>query len=415
MENHWSLPKDWEWRKLGDMSEVVSKGTTPTTYGNSFSSIGIPFLRAEDVVGEAVNPSTVKYCIDEKTHQTTLGRSQLKPGDFLITIAGSLGRVGYIPANAPAMNCNQAVAFVRLNPNIIDINYLLFVFQYERITSQLLDNQKIGTIGNLNLEQIRDFEIPLPPPTEQRRITELLSRANRLRQVRTFNDSLSASILPSVFLKMFGDPIQNPKGWDRVEINDLISDLRGGSPLEPEDFIDKGFPVLHKGAIKPYGVIELDSRKKTFTHESFVKKYQRAVVNRDYVAVTLRDLVPSGPSIGLVSALRNSPYPEYILAQGAYAFLVDKERVTPEYLMCLSNIPSFRNFLRSQSVGSTQIHIRTPIYTEIAIPVPPLPEQEEFATVVQRVESLRARAGESARQGEELFQALLAQSFSEKA
>ncbi len=61
--------------------------------------------------------------------------------------------------------------------------------------------------------------------------------------------------------------------------------------------------------------------------------------------------------------------------------------------------------------GQTRSRINMGRLAELEIPVPPLPEQEQFAAVVRRVESLRARAGESARQGERLFQSLLAQSF----
>jgi type I restriction enzyme S subunit len=198
---------DWQWVQLGEISEVISKGTTPTTHGVAFLDSGIPFLRAEDVVGGAVNITSVKYYVSDKTHDTLLARSKLQPGDFLITIAGSLGRVGYVPFNAPPLNCNQAVAFVRLKPNTIDLNFLLYVFQYEGITKSLLDVQKVGTIGNLNLEQIRDFKIPLPPLTEQKRIASLLARADRLRQLRRTARDLGESLLQSVFLEMFGEYI----------------------------------------------------------------------------------------------------------------------------------------------------------------------------------------------------------------
>lgn len=180
-----------------------------------------------------------------------------------------------------------------------------------------------------------------------------------------------------------------PEEWKLVELKELIYDLRGGSPLEPEDFLEKGFPVLHKGAIKPFGEIEIDPKKKAFTHDAFVKKYSKSVVTRGYLAVTLRDLIPSGPSIGLMSNLYSSPYPEYILAQGAYGFLVDKERVCPEYLVWLSNTDDYRKFIRTLAVGSTQIHVRTPVFTAIPIPLPPLAEQKRIAAIAQKAARLR--------------------------
>jgi type I restriction enzyme, S subunit len=56
---------DWQWVQLGEISEVISKGTTPTTHGVAFLDSGIPFLRAEDVVGGAVDVNSVKYYVDD--------------------------------------------------------------------------------------------------------------------------------------------------------------------------------------------------------------------------------------------------------------------------------------------------------------------------------------------------------------
>lgn len=150
----------WKWVELGEISEVVSKGTTPTTIGFSFAEAGIPFLRAEDISGGAIDPHSVAFYIDPKTHNSALARSHLKPGDLLITIAGSLGRVGYVPDDAPLLNCNQAVAFIRLRPDLVDVKFACFACQHKGVTSSLIDLKKVGTIGNLNLQQIREFRIP---------------------------------------------------------------------------------------------------------------------------------------------------------------------------------------------------------------------------------------------------------------
>ena len=105
--------------------------------------------------------------------------------------------------------------------------------------------------------------------------------------------------------------------------------------------------------------------------------------------MTLRDLVPSGPSIGLVADLRFGPYDRYLLAQGAYAFLLDSKKITAEYFVQLSNMPTFRHVLLQNAVGSTQIHIRTPIYLAITPPVPPIKLQVAFAEKVRAIETLK--------------------------
>ncbi len=98
--------------RLADISEIITKGTTPTTLGFKFVESGVPFLRVQNIDGGSVNYGRDTLFIDEKTHEA-LKRSQIKPGDVLVSIAGTIGRAGIVPDDASALNCNQAVAIVR--------------------------------------------------------------------------------------------------------------------------------------------------------------------------------------------------------------------------------------------------------------------------------------------------------------
>ena len=94
-----------------------------------------------------------------------------------------------------------------------------------------------------------DTEIPLPPLPEQRRIADLLSRADRLRRLRRVGDELSDSLLQSVFLEMFGNPISNPKGWDVFYLAELCKSSNGikagpfGSSLKKEIYTKSGYRI----------------------------------------------------------------------------------------------------------------------------------------------------------------------------
>ena len=389
---------------LGELGEIVA-GSTPDTSNKAYWGGDISWITPADLTShEGIYFTGNLRKITEAGYKSCSTR-MLPAGSILFS---SRAPIGHCALTSFPLCTNQG--FKSIIPNErLDAVYGFFALKF--FTPQIEALGRGATFTEVNKEIFESIRIPIPPLPEQHRIAGLLARADRLRRLRRVGDDLSGSLLQSVFLEMFGDPIQNPRKWERTEINDLISDLRGGAPLEPEDFVENGFPVLHKGAIKPGGVIELDSGKKTFTQDTFVEKHKRSVVNHKYVAVTLRDLVPSGPSIGLISKVDKGPFQEYILAQGAYAFLVNEKRVKAEYLVWLSNIPSFRIFLRTVAVGSTQIHIRNPIFTEITIPLPPLAEQERFARVVRRVENLRARQAESGRQAEGLFQSLLHEAF----
>ena len=195
--------KKWERKKLSEVCEIVSKGTTPTTYGHSFVSSGVPFLRAEDITGGPVDFSSVTFHITKKTHDF-LARSKLYPGDLLVTIAGTLGRVGYVPDAAPEANCNQAVAFARVDPTKAYVKFLCYVLQVQEILAPFTELKAGGTIQNLNLEQVRRIKIPLPDLSTQWHIVdELKEKMPQVENLRSAiqNQQSALNALPQSILK----------------------------------------------------------------------------------------------------------------------------------------------------------------------------------------------------------------------
>ena len=113
---------------INEISRVVSKGTTPTSVGLNFTVTGVPFIRGEDILGEAVNFSKVRTFISSESNEL-LKRSELQYGDVLITIAGTIGRVAYVGEKDLPANCNQAVAFVRCDLAKIHPQWLCYLLR----------------------------------------------------------------------------------------------------------------------------------------------------------------------------------------------------------------------------------------------------------------------------------------------
>ena len=275
-------------KKLGDLCSLVTKGTTPTSVGFDFAERGVPFLRIQNISGSSVSLDDVLY-IEESTHNA-LGRSKIRPGDFLITIAGTIGRTAIVPPGFPESNCNQAVAILRFDEAKLWPKFLLYWLSTEDATTQIGGRKVTATISNLSLGQIKELEIPLPPLPEQKRIAAILDKADAIRRKRQQAIRLADDFLRAVFLDMFGDPVTNPKGWEVKSLAAITEDWRGGASIKPKDFTDIGFPVLHKGAIRPHGKIVLDESKKTFVWNEFAEAKKGSLVGRGCVAITLRDL-----------------------------------------------------------------------------------------------------------------------------
>ncbi len=102
---------------------------------------------------------------------------------------------------------------------------------------------KGANIQNIRNSDLMNLAIPLPAKREQFRVVELLDEAYELRRLRREADFKAVRILPSLFLKMFGDPATNPKGISKKRIEELIR-IKSGNFLPARDMAEGGtFPV----------------------------------------------------------------------------------------------------------------------------------------------------------------------------
>ena len=219
---------------LSDVTKIVTKGTTPTTLGMAFQENGIPFIRVNNIHDKLLNFKDDVLYIDAKTHEK-LSRSVIKPKDVLISIAGSIGRSCVVPDDAPDLNCNQAVCIIRCDFEKILPEYLSYWLGGEIARSQITNSKVTGVIQNLSLTQVKALKVDLPPLAEQRRIASILDQADELRQKRQQAIEKLDQLLQATFIDMFGDPVSNPKGWDKKLISDLVTiDAPLVEPMEKE-------------------------------------------------------------------------------------------------------------------------------------------------------------------------------------
>lgn len=171
-EQPYEVPENWVWVRLGAFAETISKGTTPKGGSAAYVDEGVNFLRVENLTSEGyISHSKITH-ITEEMHENYLKRSILKANDLLISIAGSLGKSAIVRECDLPINTNQAIAFVRLFADKIDVNYIRNTIESPLINSVLTKQTKVTSIPNLTLEIIKDCPIPLPPFLEQQRIVE---------------------------------------------------------------------------------------------------------------------------------------------------------------------------------------------------------------------------------------------------
>lgn len=169
------IPEEWEVVLLNDITSVITKGTTPTTYGYNFEEEGINFIKIESIndTNGTLNQNTFSKISKECNEK--LSRSILEEEDILFAIAGAtIGKCAIVTKECMPANTNQALAVIRVNKNID--NKFIFHQLRGQIIQNKIENLKTNTAQpNLNLKQIGEFVIVLPRLEEQQKISLILS------------------------------------------------------------------------------------------------------------------------------------------------------------------------------------------------------------------------------------------------
>jgi restriction endonuclease S subunit len=162
---------------LSDLTELITKGTTPTSVGFKFSQSGINFLKVESL-DESGRFLQDKFAfIDQACHEA-LKRSQLRKDDVLVSIAGALGRTGLVSDEICPANLNQALAIVRLGiDSTISPKYLFSLFQAGYFNEDLLKMGAGAAQQNLSLAQIGSLKVPVLNKENQDKFIEYLFKA----------------------------------------------------------------------------------------------------------------------------------------------------------------------------------------------------------------------------------------------
>ena len=172
--------------------------------------------------------------------------------------------------------------------------------------------------------------------------------------------------------------------WNKSTIGNFVLNYKGGASLTPADFVEySDCEVIPKKAISSGGLLQLDKVVPTFCTLEFFNSNQNYIVDSEYLITTLRDLVPSGPSIGYIVKYESNK--KYILAQGVYGFRI-KNDLNRDFLIQFSNTSKFRLHMQSIMVGSTQVHIRNQDYFSTELYTPSLIEQTKIASFLSAVD-----------------------------
>jgi type I restriction enzyme S subunit len=390
------VPEGWELMTLGEMADVITKGTTPKTYGMEYTVSGIPFLRVENITrAGTISLDGVKY-VSTTTHDA-LKRSQARPGDMLFSIAGALGRVALVPEEIPEANMNQAVALVRLRDAACHRDYLRHALLGAQTAAQVELSKAALAQANLNLKQVAALVVAVPPLGEQRKIAAILSSVDEaiektqavIDQVQVVKKGLMQELLtrglPGRHKKFKQTEIgEFPASWELVMLEHLLSEpIRNGySPVCPAN--PTGLWVLHLGAVGFDGY-----------NAKAVKPAPMDDLRVGATILTPGDLLVSRSNtrerVGLAGIYTGVPetcaYPDLLMRVRP-----DNRRALTRWLELWILSPYGRKYMEGEARGTSgsMVKVNREILARLPVPIPPLDEQTEISELFLALDHQRA-------------------------
>jgi len=192
---------DCELVELGEITELITKGTTPTTYGHNFTTEGVSFIKIENITSDGeINPSSIMH-ISKETNNS-LKRSILQKGDVLMSIAGAIGRSAVVSEDILPANTNQAISIIRLKEEFLP-EYVSNVLNSSFVTEQL-DKFKVGVAQkNVNLQQVGQIKIPALDINNQQKVIEFFDKKRRLVNSLKENIIETEKSMQKIIAKLF--------------------------------------------------------------------------------------------------------------------------------------------------------------------------------------------------------------------
>ncbi|WP_353857191.1 restriction endonuclease subunit S [Microcystis sp. M113S1] len=275
----------------------------------------------------------------------------------------------------------------------VDIRYICRHLERYDVTPFITGS----TRGKLTKTAANNIPIALPPLEEQRRIAAILDKADGVRRKRKEAIRLTEELLKSTFLEMFGDPVTNPKGWEKIKLGNLCTIVRGGSPRPINDYLGGSIPWIKIGDATEGDDIYIYKTAEAIKPDG-VKKSR-------YLEPGSLIFANCGVSLGFARILKIAG----CIHDGWLAFSDLDKSINQIFLLKLLN--SITEHFRAIAPDGTQPNLNTTIMKNFEIPVPPIDLQEKFAVVSHYLTDSIKKNSEMFEQSENLFNSLLQRAF----
>ena len=313
---------------------------------------------------------------------------------------GSAGAVQFVDGPCYPIDTTY---FVRPRDGFdFDIKFLFYMLRHLDL-SRL---KKATGVPGLTREDAYREMISVPPLSEQRRIVDLLSRAEGIVRLRREAEKKAAKLIPALFLDMFGDPATNPKGWPIRKVADFVFRFEGGKNIQAGSESGSSYRILKVSAATSGVYRETESKPAPDGYDPPTAHIVRAG-DMLFSRANTEELVGA-------TAIVSSTNGKTLLPDKLWRF-VWAEPVEPSYMHALFQSPYVRRELGKLSSGTSASmrNISQGRLFNLRLPVAPHGNQKDFSERATLIHSIKSQQAAATAKAQGTFDALLAGVFTE--
>lgn len=397
------IPAKWKWKPLGQICKIIGGKPAPQI-DEAFHAEGIPFVRMKDL--GAYHLTTELVNVTDRLSNEYLKKNNIelvKKGAILLPRSGSVALNHRAILGVDAVIVSHICALEVTSPDVFNV-YLYYVLT--RMSMQSITKKTTG-LDAINFEDLSKINIPLPPLDEQRRIAAILDKADAIRQKRQESIRLTEEFLRSVFLDMFGDPVTNPKGWEKVHLSEIAERSPNaikagpfGSSLKKECYVKNGYKVYGQEQVIrddfDYGDYYIDEYKYTELESCRIK-----------AGDILISLVGT---FGKISIVPDSFEPG-IINPRLMKISLDFKRALPTFVKSALSSQSMVARIETLAHGGTMGIVNVGIMKNLKLPLPPIGLQRNFQEILSKYSEYVARQKTITFETNSLFGSLTQRAF----
>jgi type I restriction enzyme S subunit len=253
----------------------------------------------------------------------------------------------------------------------------------------------------LGLGEIKNFEIPLPPLPIQHKIVSILEKAESLKQKRELANEEANKIIQSIFYDMFGN-----KGFEKRKLKEFTSLISSGStPLGgSKNYLTQGEFLF----IRSQNVLmnKFSQHEKLFISSDIHNNMKRTWVKKNDVLLNI-----TGASIGRTAIYNGEDNKANVNQHVCIIRLNQTSKISNVYLNFFLSSQEMQDYILKRNAGATRQALNFTQIGNFEIPLPPISLQKQFASIVEKIESIKHKQNLATEEISTLFDALMQKAF----